>query len=149
MTQMRTDCKAVTVYFDGACPLCRMEIEHYRGQTGAGSIAFVDASQPDAEVGQDLEPHKALTRFHVRDAEGRLFSGASAFVLLWHSLPEWQWVARLARRPVILPALEVGYRAFLVVRPVLAWALRKVRPDACRETLHRGARAAPFSADKT
>lgn len=107
----------------GACPLCRMRVSHCRGQPGAGSIAFVDVAEPGAEVGRDLEPHRALERFHVRDSEGRLISGASAFVLLWSSLPSWQWVARAVRRPGILPALEVGYGAFLVVRPVLAWAL--------------------------
>ena len=41
-----------TVYFDGACPVCRGEIAHYRRQRGSESIAWVDASNCDeAELG--------------------------------------------------------------------------------------------------
>ena len=34
-----------TVYFDGACPLCRAEIRYYRGKDRAGGLCFVDVSQ--------------------------------------------------------------------------------------------------------
>jgi len=33
-----------TVYFDGACPLCRREIALYRRAAGEGRIDWVDAS---------------------------------------------------------------------------------------------------------
>ncbi len=111
---------AATVYYDGACPLCRMEISHYRRQRGAESIVFVDASKTDAELGADLDRATALARFHVRDRNGILLSGAAAFVAAWTALPRWRWAAGLARLPGMAAAMECGYRAFLRVRPALA-----------------------------
>lgn len=112
--------EAVTVYYDGACPLCRAEIGHYKACRGADAVSFVDVSQPDADAGADLPREAALARFHVRDAHGRLVSGAAGFATLWSVLPGWRPAARIARLPVIRGILELAYRGFLPVRPYLA-----------------------------
>ena len=82
---MPAEAPALTVYYDGACPLCRAEIGHYRSQPGAERICFTDVARADASTGQDLARGDAMARFHVRDAQGRLVSGAAAFVLVWRS----------------------------------------------------------------
>jgi len=115
---------ALTVYYDGACPLCRVEIAHYRRQQGADVLCFVDVAEPTA-CGPGLSHAQALARFHVRDAEGRLLSGAAAFVGLWQHLPRWRWLGRVAAWPPVLALLELGYRAFLPLRPTLS---RRVGP---------------------
>lgn len=113
------DTAELTVYYDGACPLCRMEISHYQRQQGAERICFVDASET-GDLGDDLPQEAALRRFHVRDAEGRLVSGAAGFARIWAVLPRWQWAARLARLPGMTALLELAYRGFLPLRPMLA-----------------------------
>ncbi|MCB1519032.1 MAG: DUF393 domain-containing protein [Hyphomicrobiaceae bacterium] len=111
---------SLTVYFDGACPLCRAEINHYRKQTGADALSFVDVSKADAKLPAGLDRIDAMARFHVADTHAGLRSGAAAFVLVWEKLPRWQWAARLAKLPGAMLLLEGLYRLFLPVRPFMS-----------------------------
>jgi len=110
------DPKAATeVYFDGGCPLCRREIAAYRGMRGMEAIAWRDvASEPVA----GLDRAAALARFHVRRADGRLVSGASAFLAVWRATPRLATLARVLDRWPFRGLLEIGYRGFLRIRPL-------------------------------
>lgn len=110
----------LTVYYDGSCPLCSVEIKHYASQKGSNGIAFVDVSVPEANVGPGLTSHEAIKRFHVRLPNGRLVSGARAFALIWEQLPRWHWAARLARVPGVIQVLEYAYKIFLPLRAQLS-----------------------------
>lgn len=120
---------ALTVLYDGACPLCRREVAHYRdlaAQAGdTVALTFSDVSRPETPLPADRSRADLLRRFHVRLADGRLVDGAAAFVALWARLPGWRWLAAIARVPGVTPLLEVAYRAFLPLRPTLQrWARR-------------------------
>jgi predicted DCC family thiol-disulfide oxidoreductase YuxK len=118
MDKDTTVCEA-TIYYDGGCPVCTREIAVYQRAQGAERLAFVDVSRCSADaLGPDLTPHAALARMHVRQADGQLVSGAAAFAALWLSLPRWSRLGRIARSPVILPILELGYRGFLILRRI-------------------------------
>ncbi len=124
----------LSVYYDGGCPLCRAEIDHYRRCEGADRVRFVDVGPGAAAsaLGAGLDREAALRRFHVRDAQGRLVSGAAAFARLWRTLPGWRWLGRLVDLRVlgirpILPLAEVAYRAFLPLRPRLARLVTRLR----------------------
>lgn len=128
---MRED---LTVYYDGACPLCRTEIAHYRGQAGAERVNFVDLAtvKSEAALGPGLALPAAKARFHVRETDGRLVSGAAAFARLWRRLPGWRWLARLVEwrvfgRQPVLPMAEAAYRLSLPLRPRLVRLLRLSR----------------------
>jgi predicted DCC family thiol-disulfide oxidoreductase YuxK len=58
-----------------------------------------------------------MSRFHVREADGSLASGAAAFVAIWRRLPAFAWLAALASFRPVLAALDAGYWLFLRVRP--------------------------------
>ena len=110
---------ALTVYFDGACPVCSREIAAYRRQVGADQCIWVDASVcPDAALGTGLTRETALARFHVRRADGVLVTGMGGFVALWRALPRFAWLGRLAAIGPMPRLLEMAYRVFLTVRPL-------------------------------
>lgn len=109
-----------TVYYDGSCPLCRAEIGYYRRKDRAGVLCFVDVSGGDALAPEGITRERAMERFHVRSSDGRVLSGAAAFVEIWSRLPKWRWAARAASLPGALAALELGYRIFLSVRPFIS-----------------------------
>jgi predicted DCC family thiol-disulfide oxidoreductase YuxK len=109
-----------TVYFDGSCPLCRAEIEHYQREDQDCALCFVDISETGAIPPDGVTREGAMMRFHVRAGDGRVLSGAPAFVEVWTRLPRWRWAARVASLPGALIALEWGYRMFLPVRPFIS-----------------------------
>jgi predicted DCC family thiol-disulfide oxidoreductase YuxK len=110
------DAAAVTVWFDGACPLCLREIALMRRLDRRGAIAFVDVASPDAVC--PIDQRELLARFHARE-NGVLLSGAAAFAAMWRAIPVLKPLGVAARNPVILNGLEWLYLRFLVVRPRL------------------------------
>lgn len=108
-----------TVYYDGACPLCRKEIQAYRKVRGAERLAWVDATRCDLDsLGDDLDCEQALARMHVRDESGQLISGAAAFAAIWARLPKTRWLGRIMGSKAALFFLEPAYSLFLRIRPM-------------------------------
>jgi demethoxyubiquinone hydroxylase (CLK1/Coq7/Cat5 family)/predicted DCC family thiol-disulfide oxidoreductase YuxK len=125
---------ALTVCFDGSCPLCRREVAMYQRLPADGVVNWLDVSDQTVAATEALIPEPApsraelMARFHVRRADGQWLSGAAAFVELWRNLPGWRWLARAAQIPGVLPLMELGYRIFLPLRPRLqAMARRRER----------------------
>jgi predicted DCC family thiol-disulfide oxidoreductase YuxK len=118
MARMTDANPRITVLYDGACPLCRREIGVYQRAEGSDAVTFCDVSPADATP-PGLTREEAMRRFHVIDGEGRLRSGADAFIALWLSLPRWRWLGRIASLPPLPWLLERAYRGFLLVRPAV------------------------------
>jgi predicted DCC family thiol-disulfide oxidoreductase YuxK len=120
----------VTTYYNGACPACRREIEHYRRlaeRAGDASLAFCDvAREPAALAGLGIEPETAKRRIHLVDEAGRLHVGADAFIVLWDRMPRYRWLARLARLPMLRPLAAWGYE-HVVSAAFYRWARRRER----------------------
>jgi len=128
---------ALTVLYDGACPLCRREIAVYQGlqPVEAGqTVQFADISRTDCPLPPGGERSDYLARFHVQRGDGQVLSGAAAFVALWATLPGWRYLAMAACLPGATPVLELIYRAFLRIRPQMqgmakAFEARRVAQD--------------------
>lgn len=114
-----TSSPAVTVLYDGACPLCRREIGVYRDLEALQTVAWCDVSAPLTVLPEGGNRDAYLARFHVQTSDGKMLSGAAAFVALWSVLPGWRWLARVGRLPGMMSIMEVTYRLFLKVRPRL------------------------------
>ena len=117
---MKSELQKSTVFFDGSCSLCRAEIGYYRRTDQDHSLCFVDISETSAALPEGVSQERSMKRFHVRASDGRVLSGAAAFVEVWTRLPRWRWAARAASLPGALIALEWGYRLFLPVRPLIS-----------------------------
>lgn len=125
MTEAPKTKAELTVFHDGSCPLCEVEIGYMKRQSGADRIAFVDVSQVNVVLPDGLTRDAAMQRFHVADMDGQLHSGAAAFMHLWARFPRLKWLAWLGRLPGMGFALEQVYRNFLRIRPRLSAALRR------------------------
>lgn len=116
----------LTVFYDGACPLCQREIRFYRRLSEDGEVHWVDVETTETcHLPEGLTRDGALARFHVQTGNGEMLSGARGFIALWAHIPGFQWLAKVARVPPLPWILEQGYRTFLLLRPFLQRALRR------------------------
>lgn len=114
------DSGRLTVFYDGACPLCRREIAFYRRLDRAEAIRWRDVGQAEGELRAcGLTRAQALSVIHAQRPDGGFAKGADAFVEIWKRLPGFRRVAPLAAWPPVLWLLERGYRGFLKLRPRL------------------------------
>ena len=156
----------LTVFYDGACPLCDREISFYRSRRGAENVSWVDVSgASEGNVVPGLSKDQALARFHVMEPNGTLVSGGRAFAELWAALPGFRTWGRLFRNRPLTWLLNHAYDLFLGFRPKLqammaardaknirplpAWLVRDLRSDHAGETgavaIYRGMLAISWS----
>jgi predicted DCC family thiol-disulfide oxidoreductase YuxK len=112
----------LTVWHDGACPLCRREVALMRRLDRRGAIHFIEV-QGANDASCPVSRTELLARFHALE-EGRLLSGAAAFAAMWRAIPLLRPLGLLARRPAVLRLLERLYLGFLKIRPRLQKLLR-------------------------
>ena len=113
---------SLTVWHDGACPLCRREIALMRRLDRRGAITFIDLRESGGES-CPVTLEAALARFHALE-DDRLLSGAAAFAAMWRVIPLLRPLGLLARVPGFLRVLEWLYLRFLQFRPRLQRLLR-------------------------
>ena len=106
--------KALTVYYDGGCPICAREVGMYQSLRGAESIKWVNLNKlPDGEIAPGVTKKNALTRFHAVDYKGNIHVGGAAFAELWCMLPKFRILGALCTRWPFRALLDHSYRCFI------------------------------------
>jgi predicted DCC family thiol-disulfide oxidoreductase YuxK len=103
--------KNPTVFYDGGCPMCSREINHYRRLDRSGSIRWIDVSRETQLPGNyGVTTEQALRRFHVLDGDGAWHTGAYGFLELWSTLPYYRRLAFALRKLHLGRLLDAFYR---------------------------------------
>lgn len=129
-----------TILYNGACPICRREIEHYRrlDNSGAEALAFNDISESEQVPSHlSLTQDDAKRRLHVLDVDGRLLRGIPAFAAIWDCLPKYRWLSALTRFPVLrslLPWLyePIAFGLYLLDKRRQSRSLASVNPSSAK-----------------
>jgi predicted DCC family thiol-disulfide oxidoreductase YuxK len=104
---------APVAFYDGGCPLCRREVAHYRRIDRAGRIRWIDIHARPAELAPyGLSWQATMRRMHVVESDGRVVTGARAFVALWRRLPRYRLLAWLVSLPGVFRLAEIAYSLF-------------------------------------
>lgn len=131
-----------TVYYDGACPLCRGEMALLMQRNTAGLLAFVDIAAPGFDPAPlGVEPPALLSLMHVRRPDGRWLVGVPAFQVMYaatgfHGVARWlgrPWVARLAARAYPWVARNRYRLPHALVQGVFRFQQRSCRADGACE----------------
>lgn len=103
----------IIVFFDGGCPLCRREIEHYQSMRGAEKIKWFDITRnTDRLIDYGINYEMAMSRFHVLNANGLWKTGAYGFYELWKRLNALRWLAFTLHSLHLLPFTDWVYGHF-------------------------------------
>ena len=126
---MNRQLQKLTLFYDGACPLCQAEILFLSGRNKAHLLGFIDinsAQYDPMKVGVSCE--QALAAMYGQYADGTLINGVSVFPEAYRraDLPFLAWIFS---RPVLQPMLQVGYRFFAKNRHAIS---RILGPSALR-----------------
>jgi predicted DCC family thiol-disulfide oxidoreductase YuxK len=109
---MINDSKKFTLFYDGACPLCRAEIQFLAGRNQAQLLEFIDinsAAYDPAVIGVSCE--QALAAMYGQFSDGTLINGVVVFSEAY-SRANLPWLAWVFSRKTLQPALGLGYHFF-------------------------------------
>ena len=118
---MRSVTRRQSVYYNGACAVCRVEMNHYsrRCETAAVPVRFVDSSiKYDALAEYGLRREHLQRRLYLESPNGRMVSGVAALTRLWAQTPGYQWLSTVVSLPIVRPIAEMVYDHVAV--PILA-----------------------------
>ena len=109
---MDQNLQKLTLFYDGACPLCQAEILFLSGRNQADLLGFVDINSTaydPLKVGVSCE--EALAAMYGQYADGTLINGVTVFPEAYRraELPTLAWIFS---RKSMQPILKMGYRFF-------------------------------------
>jgi len=120
---MDQNLQKLTLFYDGACPLCQAEILFLSGRNQAGLLNFVDINSKaydPLKVGVSCE--EALAAMYGQYADGTLIHGVTVFPEAYRraELPTLAWIFS---RKSMQPVLKMGYRFFAKNRHAISRVL--------------------------
>jgi predicted DCC family thiol-disulfide oxidoreductase YuxK len=102
----------LTLFYDGACPLCQAEILFLSRRNQAGLLDFVDVHSERFNSDQiGISCDQALAAMYGQYAGGALIQGVAVFPEAYRraNLPFLAWVFS---RPALQPILKIAYQFF-------------------------------------
>ena len=90
------------VFYNSACPVCEAGINDQKRKMIGCDVEWIDVHQnPDAVLELDADLEFVRERLHVKEEDGRVTTGASAFAVLWAKSPRQQIWANLIHLPLV------------------------------------------------
>lgn len=124
-----------TVYYDGACPLCSIEIDHLKKHDKDNKLGFVDISQPAfINDNPQLDFEAMNARIHGQTKDGQWLVGLDVTHRAW-SLVGKTWLYAPLRWPVVRIFADKFYLWFAKHRHTIASFLtRKKHRNEMRQS---------------
>ncbi len=121
---------ALTLFFDGQCPLCEKEISHLKKRNYNDVIAFVDINAAEfSQTYPDMDWDALNERIHAIDESGEVYIGLDATHKAW-SLVGFPWLYASLRWPIIRFFADKAYLLFARNRYKISyWLTGKERCD--------------------
>ncbi len=102
----------LTLLYDGACPVCNLEMDNLKARNTAGMLQFVDIAAPffdSAPYGTSLKAMNGL--IHAVRPDGSLVIGTEVFRLAYGAVGLGHWAAPTGW-PLLKPVFDAAYKVF-------------------------------------
>ena len=107
-------------YYDGECPLCKIEINAMKKQDKIKAIQWVDITKnQQALEDAGITYQQAMDRIHIMNDQKQIVTGVRGFLTVWQQLPYYRKLVPLIRSPPILSLMEALYSLFARNRLIL------------------------------
>ena len=109
---------SATVYHDGECPICNVEINQMKRLDKTKQINWVDITKDQAALdAAGLTYQQTMDRIHVQDSNQVMQTGVKGFLSVWEHLPYFRRAVPIIKHtPLLLPLMEWGYVKFAKYR---------------------------------
>jgi|TARA_B100001063_G_scaffold179294_1_gene168362 predicted DCC family thiol-disulfide oxidoreductase YuxK len=98
------------VYFNNSCKICKAEIDLYKKEK-IDEINWIDITNNHNALIETKKSNKELLRrLHV-EKDGKIFSGAEAFLLVWKNIPKYRLLYSILKLPIIFQIFSIVYEA--------------------------------------
>tara|TARA_B100000902_G_C27075821_1_gene796347 strand:+ start:152 stop:502 length:351 start_codon:yes stop_codon:yes gene_type:complete len=96
------------VYFNNSCKICKAEIDLYKKEK-IDQINWIDiTNNKKAKIETNRNYKQLIRRLHV-EKDGKIFSGAKAFLLVWKNIPKYKILYLIFSLPIIFQIFSVTY----------------------------------------
>ena len=125
----------LTVFFDGACPICVREIALMRRLDRRRQLEFCDFSAKEYDAASSgFAAADLATVIHARWADGSVITGVEVFRAMWEAVG-LGFLARLSRLSLVEPLVLNAYAWFARNRLRLTGRSHACTGDACKSAL--------------
>jgi predicted DCC family thiol-disulfide oxidoreductase YuxK len=102
----------ITIFYDGACSICRREMERYRAKDKNTKSKPIIANHSNFDPkNEGLDPQKILDYIYAKDQNGKVVYSVEAFVWIWEACG-YKFLPILVRLPLIKQLARAFYRLF-------------------------------------
>lgn len=113
----------LTVFYDGACPVCSLEIDNLGRRCRSGELTLVDISAVGFEAGRHgFDARNLDAEIHAVAADGALLRGMDALRAAYAAAGVG-WVLRWTALRPVRAAFDAAYRVFARHRRPISRAL--------------------------
>ena len=96
------------VLFNNSCSVCRIEINHYK-KISNNNFQWIDITHNiEAQKMTSKSDEELLRRLHVV-YEGKVLSGAEAFMVLWSKIPRYQFLYKILKFKIFFIIFHYTY----------------------------------------
>ena len=122
----------LTVFFDGACPICVREIALMRRLDRRRRLVCCDFARPDYDTASiNISPAELGRVIHARWADGSVITGVEVFRAMWEAVG-LGFVAKLSRLSLVEPLVLNAYAWFARNRLRLTGRSHACTGDVCK-----------------